>query len=201
MKNELLFLISFLSLSFSAQSQDPDYSFKESFKIDEPFNLEISSDNSNIEVVAHGGNEIMVFYTVTKMGDVLKVNKEEMETMTEGQWKLDIQNTSKDLKMQVASTVKSGYINREDAINVHFKVYAPEQTSSKLTSSDGNLIVKGLALDQKCITNDGDIELNDLKGKVYAKTMDGDVFLSNVTGSVESITHDGKVIDLTNTKI
>ncbi len=201
MRKTVFLLAGVFALSFSAQSQDSDYSFKESFKVNEPFNLEISSDNSNIEVVAHEGNEIVVFYTITKSGDVLKVTKEEMEDLTAGQWKLDIQETSNNLEIKVVSTVKNGFTRSEDAIDVHFKVYAPKETSTELTSNDGDIKIQGLALNQKCTTNDGDIELIDLKGNVYAQTSEGDVLVTNVSGNLETIKQEGRVIDLTDKKI
>lgn len=201
MKKTILILVGVISLSFSVQSQNLDYSFKEIFKASNPFNLLISSNNSNIEVVANEGNEVIVFYTVTKLDEVLKVTKEEMEIIAKRQWKLDIQDTSKGLGIQVVSTVKNSFTISEDKIDVHFKVFTPKETSTVLTSNDGNIKVEGLTLSQKCISSDGDIHLTDLKGKVYPKTSDGNIFLNNVTGIVESITHDGRLIDLTNKKI
>lgn len=200
MRKIAFLLASVFALSFSAQSQDSDYSFKESFKVNELFNLAISSNNSDIEVVAQEGNEIEVFYTITKSGNVLKVTKEEMEDLTASQWKLDIQETSNNLEIKVVSTVKNGFTRSEDAIDVHFKVYVPEKTSTELKSNDGDIKIQGLALNQKCITNDGDIELKDLKGKVYAETNDGDVIVTNVSGNLETVTQDGRVIDLTDKK-
>lgn len=200
MKKIILLLAAVLTLSFSVQSQNSGYSFKEIFKANEPFNLVVSSNNSNIEVIANEGNDMIVFYTVTKLDKVLNVTKEELAIMTKGQWKLDIQDTSKGLEIKVVSTVKIGFTRPEDKINIHFKVYAPKKTSTELISNDGNIKVYGLALNQKCISNDGDIHLTDLKGKVYAKTSDGNILLNNVTGILESITHDGKVINYTNEK-
>jgi len=201
MKRTIYFILGLLTLSLSAQSQDSDYSFKDSFKATEPLNLTISSNDSDIEVIASEGNKLEVLYLVTKSDNVLNVTKEELKDMTEGQWKLDILETSKGLEIKVVSTVKKGFIRHEDKINVHFKVYAPKETSTVLKSHDGDIKIQGLTLDQKCISNDGDIHLIDLKGKVYAQTSDGDVLVTNVTGSLETITHDGSVIDLTNEKI
>ncbi|MET2985357.1 DUF4097 family beta strand repeat-containing protein [Aureibaculum conchae] len=200
MKKTILLLIFALSFYFSVQSQNLDYSFKETFKVEKPLNLTISSNNSDIEVIANEGYDVIVFYTVTKLDEVLKVTKKELEVMTKGQWKLDILDTSKSLEIKVVSTVKNGFTRPEDKIDVHFKVYVPRETSTELTSNDGNIKVQGLALDQKCISSDGNIHLTDLNGKVYAQTSDGNIILNNVTGIVESITHDGRVINNENKK-
>ncbi len=201
MKNSVLLFTFILLLSFSAQSQDFDYSFKESYEVKAPANLTVSSDNSHIDVIAHKGNNIEVFYTVKKGNNVLKLNREEVEREIKEQWKLDIENTSRGLKIAVINTIKEGYVNSEDAFIIDFKVYVPELTSSQLHSSDGDILLQGLALDQKCITSDGDIKLIDLTGRIYAETSDGDILLENVTGIVDSHTWDGSVINLTYKKL
>lgn len=187
---------SIVLLTVSVKSQEFDFSFKETFDLAVPANLIISADNSNIEVVAHEKNSIEVFYIVQHGTDILKSTKEEIADQVGNQWKFDIQKTKNELEIHVLSTVIQGYINSEDAINVHFRVFVPEQTSTTLRSSDGNILLKGLALEQYCVTSDGDIKLVDLNGKVFAKTSDGDVILDNVTGKVDSHTTDGRVIKL-----
>jgi hypothetical protein len=187
-----------LIASFSALAQESNYSFKESFKVKEPFNLKIESNNSNIEVVGHDTNEVVVFYTITKKleNKSIKITKQELANLTKGHWKLAIQNKSNSLEIKVVNTRKDGFTKLEDQIDVHFKVYTPKNTNTQLISNDGNIKVTGLALNQKCITNDGDIYLTNLKGKIYANTMDGEILLSKVTGDLETIVDDGKVVYL-----
>jgi len=201
MKKTLIALTAVLSLSFSGQSQDFDYSFKETYKLDSQANLTVSSYNSDIKVIAHDSGEIEVFYIVQKRNQLIKSTKEEIENLVGNQWKFDIEETKNTLVVRVLSTVTHGHINSKDAIDVHFKIYVPKDTSTDLYSSDGDILLQGLTSDQKCISSDGDIKLVDLTGKVYAQTADGDVLLKNVTGDVETITLDGRVVDLTDKKI
>ncbi|PIB31431.1 hypothetical protein [Maribacter sp. 4G9] len=201
MKNSIYLLVSVFALSFSAQSQDFDYSFVETYKLDSQANLTVSSYDSDIEVIAHDSKEIEVFYVVHKRNQLIKSTKKEIESLVANQWKFDIEETENTLVIRVLSTVKKGHINSKDAIDIHFKIYVPKETSTDLYSSDGDILLQGLTSNQKCISSDGDIKLDGLTGKVYAQTSDGDVFLKNVTGDVETITHDGKVINLEDRKI
>ena len=196
MKKSIYFLVSVFALSFSAQSQDFDYSFVETYKLDSQANLTVSSYDSDIEVIAHDSEEIEVFYVVHKRNQLIKSTKKEIESLVANQWKFDIEETENTLVIRVLSTVTKGHINSKDSIDVHFKIYVPKDTSTDLYSSDGDILLQGLTSNQKCISSDGDIKLDGLTGKVYAQTSDGDVLFKNVTGDVETITHDGKVIEL-----
>lgn len=203
MKKTIYLLISVLMLSLPALSQESSYSFKDTFEVKEPFKLAIESNNSDIEVIAHDSNEVIVFYTVNKklLDEDLDVTKEELADLTNGYWRLDVQNSSNNLKIEVVNTRKDSFTKPENQIDVHFKVYTPKKTSIELISNDGDIKIQGLVLDQKCITNDGDIHLTDLQGKVYANTIDGDIFLTNVIGDLETVVDDGTVIYLTDMNI
>ncbi len=104
------------------------------------------------------------------------------------------------MDITVLSTVLTDYIHSEDAIDVHFKVYVPKKTSTQLRSSDGDILLKGLTLNQNCMSSDGDIKLVDLSGDIFAKTFDGDIIIDNVTGLLDSHTSDGRVINLSEQK-
>lgn len=111
-----------------------------------------------------------------------------------------INHEKNSLDIAVLSTVIRGYINSEDAIDVHFKVYVPKQTSAQLRSSDGDILLKGLTLNHNCISNDGDIKLVGLSGETFAKTFDGDIIVDNVTGVLDSHTSDGRVKNVSEQK-
>ncbi|SHH79899.1 DUF4097 family beta strand repeat-containing protein [Winogradskyella jejuensis] len=201
MKKSVLLFITVILAAHSARSQESDYSFKEVYKITEPANLVIESDNSNIEVIAHEGNNVEVFYIVQKGNNLLKMTKDEIEDEVSNQWKFRIESTKNSLDIAVLSTVITGHINSEDAIDVHFKVYVPKQTSTRLHSSDGDILLKGLTSNQNCMSSDGDIKLVDLSGEIFAKTSDGDIIVDNVTGLLDSHTSDGRVINLSQQKL
>lgn len=201
MKKTTLLFAFILFLSYSAKSQDFDYSFMETYRLSNQANISVSSDNSNIEVIAHDGSEIQIFYLVQQGDRLLKSSKEEIEDLVSNQWEFDILETESSLAIRVLSTITQDYNESQDAIDVHFKMYVPKDIRTNLYSSDGDILLQGLTSNQKCISDDGDIKLVDLQGDITAQTMDGDIILKNVTGVLDSQTHDGRVIDLTNEKI
>lgn len=189
----MLILFCFLT-NLSVQSQELEYSFKEVYEISTPSKLNISSSNSNIKVLSHDGENIEVYFVVKRDKKLLSVNKAKLPEIIREQSKLDIQSSANQLKLEVTNIVKDGYIKSEDAIIIDFIVYVPNQTSCDLLSSDGNISLKGLNSNQKCVTSDGDIELSNLNGDIIAKTSDGDIIIDNVIGNVDSQTMDGQVI-------
>jgi len=189
----MLVIFSFLT-SLSTKAQELDYSFNESYEISIPTTLNISSSNSDINILTHNKNTIEVYYVVKKNEELLKVNKETLTQIIKNQSKLDIQNSTNALTIEVTNIPKKSYTKSKDVIIIDFTVYVPNQTSCDLVSSDGDISLTGLSSNQKCVTNDGNIKLSDLKGNIVAKTSDGDIIIKNVIGDVESRTMDGAVI-------
>ena len=186
-----LFLVAFSPI----KAQQFDYSFSESFTVDSPSYLSISSFDSNVEVIAHDKSTIEVHYRIKRGNQILNLTKNELEEVISGQSELGISTSSSHLSIKMTSLVKN-YINFDDKIVIDFKVYAPKATRSKIFTNDGDISLMGLDLDQTCITNDGDIRLTDLLGDVVAQTNDADIILKNVTGKVDGKTNDGSIIDL-----
>jgi len=194
MKISTVLILFFFLTSLSVKSQELKYSFKEVYKISTPSKLNISSSNSNIKVISHDKKNIEVYFVVKKDEKLLSINKEKLVQIINEQSKLNIQSSANELKLEVTNIVKDGYIKSKDAIIIDFIVYVPNQTSCDLVSSDGNISLKGLNSNQKCVTSDGNIELSNLNGDILAKTSDGDIIIENVIGNVDSQTMDGQVI-------
>lgn len=186
----LMLFVMFNSLSIYAQ--EFDYSFKEEYKTSAPVKLSIASSDSDIEVISHDKNVIEVYFIVKKGRKILDIDKSQLQEELKEQSILEIQNTENELRIKVTSTIKS-YIKFKDAINIDFVVYTPNQTSSDLISSDGDILLKGLKSNQNCITSDGDIILKGLFGDIKAKTSDGNIELNDSTGNVTAKASDGDI--------
>lgn len=196
MKTYILVFVSILSFSVSGKSQESNYSYTESYEVEQPLTLTISSDSRNIEVIAHNESSIVVFYIVKKNNTLLKLSKEKIENGFDNQWKTNVKHTQSTLKIEVSEASEEKNKNLRDKITIDLKILVPEQTSTFLRSSDGDILLKGLSLDQACEARDGNIKLVNLKGKVSATALDGDIFLDNFTGILDSHTPDGRVVQI-----
>jgi DUF4097 and DUF4098 domain-containing protein YvlB len=170
-------------------AQEFDYSFKESYQVSTPAQLDLKSFDGNLDIIPTDGNKIIVYYVVKKGGRLLKIDRSELER--------DLIVESHHDNNTVRISVKNRYQNRgftfDTSIGVHFKVYVPKETACDLATSDGDIFIQKLISDQQCRTSDGSIEITDIGGDVRGKTSDGDVRLREIKGHVDVGTSDGSI--------
>lgn len=188
MKTLLLVLLSFITVGTS-QAQDFDYSFKESYEVSTPAQLDLSSFDGNLDVIPSEGNKIQVFYIVKKGGKLLKIDRKELEE----ELIVESEHSKNSLMLSVRNRKQYQPFNFEFSIGVHFKVYVPKETACNLTTSDGNITMQRLTSDQQCKTSDGSIRITEISGNVKAKTSDGDIHLKQIKGLVDVRTSDGNI--------
>jgi DUF4097 and DUF4098 domain-containing protein YvlB len=173
----------------AAQAQEFDYSFKESYEVSTPVQLDLSSFDGNLDVIPTEGNKIQVFYIVKKGGKLLKIDRKELEE----ELIVESEHSKNSLMISVRNKKQYQPFNFEFSIGVHFKVYVPKETACNLTTSDGNITMERLTSDQQCKTSDGSIRITEISGNVNAKTSDGDIHLKQIKGLVDVRTSDGNI--------
>ena len=77
----LVFLCSIFAVSIS-YAQEFDYSFKESYEVNTPAQLDLSSFDGDLDVIPSDGNKIVVYYIVKKGGKLLKIDRNELGERT-----------------------------------------------------------------------------------------------------------------------
>ena len=169
-------------------SQDFDYSFDESYQVSTPAKMNIKTSDGNIAVTPTTGSEIKVYYVVRKNGKLLKIDRQELEKEVI----LEVNHTGNSLDIKVEHHLKNSLMNF-NPINVGFRIFVPEQTSTILHTSDGNISLDGLAGDQECKTSDGNISVTKINGQATATTSDGNISLNDINGLVSARTSDGNV--------
>jgi DUF4097 and DUF4098 domain-containing protein YvlB len=186
MKLTILVFLFAVSISYA---QEFDYSFKESYEVNTPAKLDLSSFDGNLDVIPSEGNKILVYYIVKKGGKVLKIDRQELEK----DLIVESEHSKNGVKVSVRYRDKLRSFNWESSIGVHFKVYVPKETACDLATSDGSVSIHGLISDQQCKTSDGSIEIRDIGGNVLGRTSDGDVRVKQVKGRVDVGTSDGSI--------
>jgi DUF4097 and DUF4098 domain-containing protein YvlB len=189
MKKLLFSLTCLLVLNYSSQAQEDNYSFKESFKISEPAQLVISSDDGNIEVMPSDQNNIEVHYIVKRNNKLLTISRAELEK------EVTLETTSSVNRLTIG--VKYPKIlhlpQANNHITVSLKIHVPKQTACNLNTSDGNISVTGLISDQVIKTSDGNILVSNIKGSVRGNTSDGNILIKEIRGSVDLKSGDGHI--------
>ena len=189
MKTTILLLLCSAVILSTSQAQDFDYSFKETYEVSTPAQLDLSSFDGNLEVLPSENNTIQVFYIVKKGGKLLKIDREELEK----ELIVESAHSKNSLKLSVRNRQQYRPFNFEFSLGVHFKVYVPKETACTLTTSDGRISIEELISDQYCKTSDGSINISTISGNVRAKTSDGDIHVKQIKGSVDVGTSDGSI--------
>lgn len=193
-KSILILALIFSGIQMSFAQSTSTYSFSEKFEVESPTHLSVISRYSDIEVLAHDSKDIEVQIIATKNGELLDVNRKQLDKMIKRFARLEMTEVDGGLKMEVRSLTKNGYIDLDKDVVINFRVLVPADTKCQLISSAGDISVAGLTPDQKCITSDGDISVSDVEGNVIAKTQHGDIYLDNIDGRIASDSGKGEVI-------
>jgi DUF4097 and DUF4098 domain-containing protein YvlB len=169
--------------------QDFDYSFKETYKVASPAELDLSSSDGSLDIIPSDGNQIQVFYIVRKGGKLLKIDREKLEE----DFIVETRSTANAVEIIVKDKLKYQGLNFNNRPSVGFKVYVPKETMCNLATSDGNIRITGLNGNQRLKTSDGSIELAEISGSITGRTSDGDVRIRKIKGNVDIQTSDGTI--------
>lgn len=190
MKNFFFSLTCLLCLYNSSRAQDDNYSFKESFKVTEPAQLVISSDDGNIEVLPSDLDHHMeVHYIVKRNNKLITISRAELEKMVS----LETSSSANKLTISIKYPKSLRIQEPNNHITVSLKIHVPKQTACNLTTSDGNIRVSDLLSDQDFKTSDGDIEAYNIKGNVKGNTSDGNILAKEIRGSANFKSSDGHI--------
>jgi len=183
-------LISLTFVSFIlCNAQDSRYSFMESYDLGSTAQVSVSSSDGNIEAVAFEGKKTDVFYIVKKNNKLLNISRQELEKEVT----LEVVQTGNSLSIVVKYKNEFHSFDWRDQMVVSFRLQVPSETACDLRTSDGNISITGLKMDQKCKTSDGDLSITDITGAVLASTSDGNITVKKVVGPVDVKTSDGNV--------
>jgi len=173
-----------------AVAQGAKYSFKEHFVLNAPSQVNISSSDGNIDVVAIPGTKTDVFFIVKKNNKVINISREELEKEVQ----LDVKQDGNSLTITVKYKSEFNLMDWKDKLVIDFRIQVPPTTACDLHTSDGNVKISGLKRNQILATSDGNVEIEDIEGDVKASTSDGNVHVEKVTGKVEVKSSDGNII-------
>ena len=176
-------------LCFTSLAQKNKFSFNEVYPVSASPNLNISTNDGDIDVYPSDKNEIEVFYIVERNNEVLRISRKELEE----EFVIDISSGKDYLNISVKNRYQYRMGDWRNRLNVSFEIYTPIKTSCDLQSSDGDIKLKSLTAKQRLQTSDGDIDVSKVTGDDYDRTSDGDIFVNQIVGNVESITSDGDI--------
>jgi DUF4097 and DUF4098 domain-containing protein YvlB len=201
MKALLFLLITSISIAAHAQnSTETPYLTKSlSAAAIEKIMSETSGGNITVNGVAPAETKIEVYIHGNNGRNNL--SKEEIEKKLAEDYDLTVTTTGHELTA-IARPKQKNRRNWNSTLSISFKIYAPVNVSTNLTTSGGNISLTHIKGTQDFTTSGGNLHIDDLSGKIKGVTSGGNIHLVNSSdditlttsgGNIEAKNNDGKL--------
>lgn len=160
-----------------------------SFKSENIKSVESVTSGGNISIEkATDGPRVEVYVQASSWKKTL--SKEEIEKRME---LYDLTVAVDGSKLSAIAKPRKRNMNWKEGLSISFKIYVEKEIESNLTTSGGNIDLRGISGEQEATTSGGNITVNDVKGKVKGITSGGNVSVDNSGNDIELITSGGNV--------
>jgi hypothetical protein len=188
-KSFALSLCFFLAIVAFAQKDNEPYLTKslsgESIK-----NIEATTSGGNISV-AGVASEARIEVYVSSNNSKTTLTKEEIKQRLEEMYDLDISVNGGKLNAIAKSKLRN--IDWKKALNIGFKIYVPQNVSTDLTTSGGNISLNNISGTQSFSTSGGNLQLTKLSGKLKGRTSGGNIYLEDSKDDIDLTTSGGNI--------
>jgi DUF4097 and DUF4098 domain-containing protein YvlB len=161
---------------------------EETFVVEGPAVLDLTNDYGDVTVTGSEGDEVEIVARMSLWGTDEEDARRQVDVqMTQHGNRITIRTVRPERVYFVASTRGS---------RVDFEVRVPAETSLKLLTDHGDLIVDGVTGAMELNTDFGNVEVEEVSGQVNAQTDSGDVTLTGVRdgGDIEVETDFGSLV-------
>ncbi|HVV02690.1 MAG TPA: DUF4097 family beta strand repeat-containing protein [Puia sp.] len=150
---------------------------------------ETSGGNISVSGVPDNEARLEVYIRDNRGQDL---SKEEIRKRLDEQFDLII--TTDDHKLHVAARPKHDRINWNRSLSISFKVYVPENVSTVLRTSGGNITLKKLnGPNQDFRTSGGNMDIDQVSGKINGRTSGGNINISDAKDQIDLGTSGGNI--------
>jgi len=180
--------------SFSCVAQD---SGKEFLYLSKPLAaeaitaVEAETSGGGIEVSGGYNQDARLEVYATPNGILRTFSKVNIEERLREEYDFSI--TVTDHKLTVIARPKGGSVNWTNRLNISYKIFVPEQVSTKVNTSGGGIHLSNLSGRQDFHTSGGSIHGDDIAGELFARTSGGNVSLRQISGNLEASTSGGHI--------
>lgn len=192
-KHIILFAITVTSVALKAQNKSDQKPYlTKSFPSETITSTVSKTSGGNISVTAVNPSQSRVEVFVWQNGHKTNpLSDDELKTKISNDYDLDISVSNG--KLTATATPKSNITNWKKTLSFSFKIYVPQNVSTKLKTSGGNIALSGLSGNQDFTTSGGNLDLQGLSGKVKGKTSGGNISLVNCKNDLDLATSGGNI--------
>jgi hypothetical protein len=119
------------------------------------------------------------------------MTKEEIQKRLDEDYDLNISVSDNKL----VATAKSKHDNWDwrKALNVSFKAFVPQNVSTDLSTSGGNISLTNISGNEEFKTSGGNLKLDNISGKIKGRTSGGNITLINLKDDIDLSTSGGNI--------
>jgi len=194
MKKYLMLLtMAVISLAVNAQTQSDKQPYLTKSFSGETINSVVSNTSGgNINVSGVNPSESRIEVFVWQNGNRMnQLSQDELKTKIAEDYNLDISVNNGKLTASATSKHKITYWKK--SLSFSFKIYVPDDVSTQLRTSGGNIVLTDISGDQDFTTSGGNLDLNNLSGNIKGRTSGGNINLQNCKNDLDLSTSGGNI--------
>jgi hypothetical protein len=192
MKKYFVFMLAvaaFQTAAFSQTNKEP-YLTK-SLSGQNITNVKAETSGGSISVSgASTDTKIEVYITGNNGNDL---SKDEIQKKLSEDYDLTIDVSGGTLKAIAKPKHDGGMFNWKKALNIAFKIYVPQNVSTKLATSGGSIHLDNLSGDEDFSTSGGSLHVDKLTGHIHGRTSGGSIHVSGSSNDIDLATSGGSI--------
>jgi DUF4097 and DUF4098 domain-containing protein YvlB len=192
-KTIMVLLVSCTSLLLAAQKDAGETPFLVKSLAGQPVkDVEVETSGGNISVQGDASDsriEVFIWASNGKRGSNL--SKEDIQSRLDEYYdlKIDVKNST----LTATAKPKTKMKDWKKGLSISFKVFVSRDVSTDLTTSGGNIDLRGLSGEQRITTSGGNLHIDDIKGKLKGSTSGGNIHVKNSNENIDLTTSGGNI--------
>lgn len=157
-------------------------------------NIKMQTAGGNITISSVNGSEARVeVYVQTNNSRQHPMTKEEIQKRLDEDYDLTISVSDNKL----VAIAKTKHENRKwdwkKQLNISFKAFVPQNVSTDLATSGGNITLSSISGEQDFKTSGGNLNLDNISGKIKGRTSGGNITFNNLKDDINLATSGGNI--------
>ena len=188
----LMVLIALVSLPVLAQFKSDKAPFlTKSFKNGSFTNAQVRTSGGSISVMGVEASEARVEVYIYSNNGKNDLSKDEIQQRLNEKYDLDISVVNN--KLVATAKPKEKIKDWKKALSISFKVFAPKNISTDLSTSGGSISLNNLSGSQDFSTSGGSLDIDNVSGKMKGRTSGGSINLENSKDEIDLATSGGSI--------
>lgn len=187
------FLMAFASLTILQAQNDTEKPYlTKTFSPTGLTNIKTETSGGNVSVYGQNSGDARIEVYIRANNWNQKISESEIKERLE-KYTIQIDKDANTLTA-IAKPLESGWKwGWKDGLSISFKIYVPNNITSNLRTSGGNIKLSNLSGNQDVKTSGGNISLSTIKGIVDAETSGGNIDIDGFNGTIDAQTSGGNV--------